>query len=393
MALTVRIEGRGPVAAALALFLLREGFSADQIDAEHPADTLPDWLGARAIALSRGSLELLAPHVPEFDPRGLRAATDGAAPIDSVAILRAGALGRTLITPEPEGPSCLGAVLRYATLHQGLRHALNRARSNRPAADNAWAGTGPGAMYGPQVRVIADGEAQGGTVRDFGQSALIAEVIVERGSPGRAWERFTDDGPLALLPLPDPAGRRRALVWCAPTETAEHRRTLSAHAFDRELIRAFGPALGRIHVDGPRFSTPVRRQYRPLRIDPLTVAIGNAAQTLHPVAGQGLNLGLRDAWVLARCLGDWQAGVGHGRGSTRARGQTQGDGIDGVLDDFCERRRVDRHTMIAITDALASLPRQSLLNPIQSIALASLELSSSLRASARSLFTHGLRTL
>jgi len=393
LALTVRIEGRGPVAAALSLFLLSEGFRTDQIVAERPADSLPEWLGARAIALSRGSLELLAPHAPEFDPHGLRATTDRAAPIDSVAILRAGAFGRTVITPEPEAPPCLGAVLRYASLHQSLSAALDRAQTGRQAADHARAPGRPEPVEGPQVCVIADGEPQGGTSRDFGQSALIAEVMVERGSPGRAWERFTDEGPLALLPLPDAAGRRRALVWCAPTVTAERRRTLPAPAFDRELMRAFGPALGRIRLDGPRFATPVRRQYRANRIAPLTVAIGNAAQTLHPVAGQGLNLGLRDAWTLARSLGDWQAGIEGRPVSFGRRGLTQVDGIEQVLNDFCANRRADRHTMIAITDALASLPRLALLNPIQSMALAAIELSSPLKAKARSLFTHGLRAL
>jgi len=402
----VRIEGRGPVAAALRLFLLEQGFDAAQIDSEQPDDALPDWLANRAIALSAGSLELLSGSVAALEPRRLRPGDAQAAAIMSVAILRAGALGRTLIEPEPQGPGCLGAVIRYGSLHRLLGDSWTQ--HSRISALGQWAQPGAGGKGGGEgdarsapaaalVRVIADGEPRTGDSRELDQYALTAEVQVDRGEPGRAWERFTSEGPLAMLPLPG-AGRF-ALVWCAPPQAAQRRCDLPAPVFEAEMLQAFGPALGPITLTSPRHCAPVRRQQGPVRIDRLTVAIGNAAQTLHPVAGQGLNLGLRDAWVLARCLGD---ALAQSRQRQRACGGAElareQSGIAHeefvkALDRHEMLRRQDRRSVIAITDALATLTRRQALLPLQSVALAGLELCTTLKRRARSTFTHGWRAL
>lgn len=386
MSALVRIEGQGPVAAALRLFLLEQGFDPAQLACEPSRDALPDWLASRAIALSAGSLELLSGSIAALDPRCLSRGDPQAAPILSVAILRAGALGRSLIETDPQGPGCLGAVVRYGRLHAFLRQA-ERDSDAQPAA--------AAGSDGEVVQIIADGEPRSGDSRDFDQYALTAEVLARRGEAGRAWERFTAEGPLALLPLPD-AGRL-ALVWCAPPEAANRRCALPAPAFEAELLNAFGPALGPIRLAGPRHCAPVRRQQGPSRIDRSTVAIGNAAQTLHPVAGQGLNLGLRDAWVLAHCLGDALArsrrlGPQHAAAADGPSAATRQCFID-ALDRYEGLRAPDRRSMIGITDALASLTRAQALLPLQSAALAGLELCRPLARLARSTFTHGWRRL
>jgi 2-octaprenyl-6-methoxyphenol hydroxylase len=137
--------------------------------------------------------------------------------------------------------------------------------------------------------------------RDYGQTAVIARVSASAPIAHRAFERFTDEGPLALLPQDGADGHQYALVWCVQPERAQRLLDLGEDGFLRELGDAFGERLGRFTRVSPRVAFPLGLNADP-RATARTVAIGNAAQTLHPVAGQGLNLGLRDAAVLARLL-------------------------------------------------------------------------------------------
>ena len=157
----------------------------------------------------------------------------------------------------------------------------------------------------------------------------------------RAYERFTDEGPLALLPQDD----GYALVWCVPPTRAEQLLALDDAAFLARLGAAFGSRLG-------RFSHTTARLAYPLGLNAQaggtarTVAIGNAAQTLHPVAGQGLNLGLRDAAVLARVLAQDSSPAG--------------------LERYAQLRQADRGLTVRVTDTMAriftgSAPTQGLL--------------------------------
>lgn len=382
MSALVRIEGHGPVAAALRLFLMREGLDAAQIDAESAHQTLPDWLAHRALALSVGSLELLSGPVPALDPRRVASGETEAAAIESVEIIRAGALSRSLLQTPSGGPGCLGAVVRYGVLHR-LLCAAGQGMAHAPATSGAL------------IRVLADGEPRDPGLRDFDQLALTSEIVAHRAQPARAWERFTSEGPLALLPLPT-AGRW-SLVWCAPPEAAKRRQALAKPAFEAELLAAFGPALGPLELASPRHLTPLRRQEGRVRLDRLCVAIGNASQSLHPVAGQGLNLGLRDAWVLARCLGDTLAESRRRQVTHRAADPQTRDPPDAAwvaaLDRYERLRAPDRRLLLSLTDQLASLTRPEGLRPVQSIALAALELCAPLKRLARSTFTHGRRDL
>lgn len=359
---TIRIEGRGPVSLALRLLLEREGFAreallVDPVDAE-----LPEWLGSRALAVSLGSLQTLARVVPQCAPQALLATKGLAAPIMVVDVTRAQASGGTRITASELGVPLLGAVFRYATLHRLLREATHDHQDAHPAGVIPET---PALPALPALTVIADGDAghrSGIRTREFGQMALLAEVEVERDHSAWAYERFTREGPLALLPLPEP--RRRALVWCAPEAQCRARAELSESAFEVALAAASGAAHGRLALRSARHVSPVTRRIGPLRQAVDQLVIGNSAQALHPVAGQGLNLGLRDAAVLARLLGDWQA---------------HSLPLSATLERFEAHRRIDRETLVCGTDLLATLTRPDLLRPLHAFALSLIDLCTPLR--------------
>jgi 2-octaprenyl-6-methoxyphenol hydroxylase len=181
--------------------------------------------------------------------------------------------------------------------------------------------------------------------RDYQQTAIIARVSTSAPIAHRAYERFTDEGPLALLPQEGADRQQYALVWCVRPQTAQALLALDDGAFLARLGAAVGTRLG-------RFTSASARATYPLGLNAgtggsaRTVAIGNAAQTLHPVAGQGLNLGLRDAAVLARLLA---------QAATPA-----------ALAKFGEARGADRKLLVGLTDAMARAfagagPAQALL--------------------------------
>lgn len=174
--------------------------------------------------------------------------------------------------------------------------------------------------------------------RDYGQTALVGVVTVSAPQPHVAWERFTEEGPIALLPMGGVRGADYALVWCSAPVEAERRAQLSDADFLAELGAAFGARMGRFTQIHGRAAFPLGLN----ALDTLVsghsriAAVGNAAQTLHPVAGQGLNLGLRDAHALADALAQ--------HGATPI-----------ALADFAGRRALDRRMTIGATDTLARL--------------------------------------
>lgn len=348
---SLRIEGRGPVAMALALFLARQGLRPPEVDIDAPAAEIPGWLAARCLALSLGSWQLLSRIV----------ALPRAEPILRVEVSLRGRAGRTRIHAGDLGAPALGYVLRYGALHRALADALTAALAAAPDAPAAGAGRGDadaGAGRATALTVVADGDpGAAARVHDFDQTALLTEVVAERDGQGAAFERFTDEGPLALLPLPEP--HRHALVWCARPVESERRAGLAPEALAQELLAHFGHALGALRPAGERILAPLQRRVRTPGDDPRRIAIGNAAQSLHPVAGQGLNLGLRDAFELAQRLGELRA-AGHPLEEAPAA--------------FERMRRLDRGIAVALTDALARVFTARGLGPFESIALGALDL-------------------
>jgi 2-octaprenyl-6-methoxyphenol hydroxylase len=354
----VTIVGAGPVGLALAGWLARR--SATQalkialIDAREPEDSIAD---PRAIAVSHGSRMILEP---------LRWPADATA-IQRIHVSQRGHFGRTLIDHSEHGLPALGYVLRYGSIVHGLAEAVHASSvhwfrstsASAPAQErdgvtlpvetagitrhlrtrilvNAEGGLFGDQKAGKRAAGKADnGNGEGGT-RDYGQTALVGTVSVSAPQPHVAWERFTSQGPIALLPMGGVRGADYALVWCCAPDEATRRSQLSDDEFLRELGAAFGNRMGRfIQIKG-RASFPLGLNAVDTLVNGHVVAIGNAAQTLHPVAGQGLNLGLRDAHALADALS--------------AEGPTPL-----ALATFAQRRALDRRLTIGATDTLARL--------------------------------------
>ncbi|MEO8718543.1 MAG: FAD-dependent monooxygenase, partial [Burkholderiales bacterium] len=176
------------------------------------------------------------------------------------------------------------------------------------------------------------GAAPDGRERRDAQDAVVARVAAEPAPHGVAFERFAAEGPLALLPL---AGEW-ALIWSARPERAATLQAAGAPEFLAQLQQAWGERAGRFIAVHERAQVPLTLRVRASRVEGRNVYVGNAAQTLHPVAGQGLNLGLRDAWDLAQTL--------HGA-------EDAGDAR--ALARFAALRRLDAAATIGVTELLA----------------------------------------
>ena len=201
-----------------------------------------------------------------------------------------------------------------------------------------------------RLLVLADGGANAARIpgiafeeKDYGQVAVVAPVRTDRGHGGRAYERFTPTGPMALLPVDD----RFALVWTAAPSRARQLLALPDAAFAEELQAAFGDRAGRFVECGPRASFPLRLRTVNTPVALRTALVGNAAQALHPIAGQGLNLGLRDACELAGAICAARAeelgGVAMLNADRDARRRDAGRGVaftDFLVSTFADNGRV-----------------------------------------------------
>ena len=330
----VAVAGGGPVGCALALALFESGVSVTRIAGEVA-------VADRPIALSHGSRLILERLGAWNSIRN--------SPIETIHVSQQG-FGRTVMRCAEIGLPALGYVAAYSELVEKLAVRTPAVavtledwktdgneivlRLSRGAED-----------VGMRARllVLADGGKSRGIeqVKDYRQQAIVAEVMVERPRSGIAWERFTSEGPLALLPY----GDRYALVWSMRPMSAGKLLGLSDRDFLERLREAFGGRLGEFLTVSPRAVFPLSLRRGAVNPEPRILAVGNAAQTLHPVAGQGLNLGLRDAWELAHMLLD-VAKAEIGAPSFVAR--------------YVRRRRFDRYAGIGFTDSLVRIFSNSL---------------------------------
>ena len=332
----IAIAGGGPVGLALAGMLLARGVDASRItviDAKPLSDIIRD---PRAIALSQGSRQLL---------EQIHAWPQTATPITQIHVSRRASFGRALIEADDYGLSALGYVCRYGDVVQALSNSLSgtsihqhrsaRILNSQENDDGVSLELSDGTTLSANLLVQAEGglfgeQQQRTTHRDYQQHAIISTVWSSLPPPGRAFERFTEEGPLALLPLQD----AYSLVWCMRPDKAEQSMALDDQDFLQALQQAFGQRVGQFTRIAPR-ARYVLGLNAQATSSARTVAIGNASQTLHPVAGQGLNLGLRDATVLAALL---------------AR-----DSSPQSLAQFATERRADRRTTIRLTDTMARI--------------------------------------
>ncbi|MDY7576769.1 UbiH/UbiF/VisC/COQ6 family ubiquinone biosynthesis hydroxylase [Herbaspirillum sp. RTI4] len=346
----VLICGAGPVGLATAALMVQFGAAPQRIalvDARSADESVRD---PRSIALSFGSRQILE-RVGAWPLQ--------ADAIHQIHVSRRGHFGRALIECDDYRLPALGYVTRYGTLVTALAEAAERsgAVAIRPVRIDALTEQADAvAVQLADGRCLRAGivvQAEGGVFaeqtartqhRDYEQVALVSHVRTSTALPHRAFERFTSEGPLALLPQDG----GYALVWCMRPASAERVQNLDDAAFLQELQTAFGDRLGRFLSIEKRHAYPLGLNARPAAATRM-VAIGNAAQTLHPVAGQGLNLGLRDARVLARLL------------ARRAD--------PAALQEFSSQRQADRRATITLTDVMARIfaatpdhaPSQSLL--------------------------------
>jgi len=343
----VAIVGAGPVGSALALALADADLDVVILDARAPGETPR---GDRSLALSHGA-RLILERLGVW--RALADIADAATPITDIDISQAGGFGHATLAAADEGLPALGYVVSYRALQAAMDQALSRAGVGirHGVAVRGVAGTsthavidGEGIGAGPlhaRLAAIADGTgaAVSGLTRrrhDYRQVAIVARVWREAPHRGRAYERFTPQGPVALLP----EGDHYSLVWTATPERAAELLALDDAAFVATLASHFGTRTGGFTRAADRRSFPLVLEYAHEPVAMRSVVLGNAAQTLHPVAGQGFNVGLRDAFELGQVIVDTPR-------------EALGD--DAMLRRYTRQRRPDRMAGVAFTHGLVSV--------------------------------------
>lgn len=314
----VAIVGGGPTGSALALLLARLApdparvalFQSEQrtrYDRTVTNDT-------RVIAINEGSRVLLA---------DLNAWPNQVASIHTIHVSQKGRLGRTLIRADDFAVPSLGHVLRYSQLHETLLDAAGQAGVTLFTGEPAQAQqngddvtvTAGDVQATAKLVIRADGmnhhQSPSEPVRSpatetHAQVALLGVARVSQPKVGWAFERFTREGPFAVLPHPDHHGAQ-SVVWCCAPDRAQALLDLKPDALARAMQHTFGDRLGQFEVLSDFKGYALYQSVDPAPVQGRIVNVGNAAQTLHPVAGQGLNLGLRDVATLAHCLRDWIA--------------------------------------------------------------------------------------
>ena len=348
----VCIIGGGLVGLSAALALARLGRSVVLLEARDLAVVEPQAMDARSIALSLSSQRIFEALDLWGDLR------PNCAPIRHIHVSSAGHLGATRLHAEELGLDAMGQVIEYHLLQQTLLVEAEREKAIElrfpasveavhPHHDRVVIDTridGHPQPVEARLLLLADGgqSALAGKLglqrqqQPYGQTAIVANLRAERDGEGWAWERFTADGPMAWLPL---TRGRYALVWTLPPQQAESMLQAADDLFIDALHRRFGYRLGRLLEVGRRghFELTLRRA-RPLT-GPRWVLIGNAANTLHPVAGQGFNLALRDVAALSDSL----------------QGRDLSEPLDDMLADYARRRAADQEHTIRWGNRLVSL--------------------------------------
>ena len=360
--LHIAVIGAGPVGLALALLAARTLPHA-QISLFDARPSGQDVSGdARTLALALGSVQLLE-RLGAWDGSCAESIREVWVSQQAPALAVPGWLGAPTVRLKAAdlGVPMLGAVLGYGALVAPMQRAWEAAVLADPARLHGRFGAPVAALKdlpdGVEVdagvaepfdlAVVAEGgvfsEHKVADLRhDYQQDAWVGTVALEGGTPGLAVERFTRHGPVALLPLPRTADgtQRASLVWCVPRSDDQVRELSDAQRV-AVLGTVFDRAIGRIAGVSPLKCFPLGLAAQRTLVRGRQVRIGNAAQTLHPVAGQGLNLGLRDAFALATALRD---AVDTSRAAP---------GLDAALSRVAWQRAPDRWAMIAATDFLA----------------------------------------
>lgn len=349
---TLAIIGGGLVGASLALALQKgakaRGWTILLIEPFEPGHHYQPSYDARSTALSHGT-RLIYQRLGVWEQIAKRAE-----PIADIHVSDRGRPGAARMSARGERVPALGYVVENAwighCLWQALdddvvvRHCPAEVECMQPVAGGYQLTLAGGAQLDCELAVLADGgrsalrEGLGIDIRrsPYGQSALIANVTPGKAHGGRAFERFTDHGPMALLPLQD---NRCALVWTRPQADAARLAALSDQHFIEELQQAFGFRLGGFRQVGVRHLYPLMLIEAEEQVRSGLVVLGNAAHSLHPIAGQGYNLSLRDTDALAAVLLASSAPLGD----------------LAVLQGYHNRQRADQRLTVGFSDQLTQL--------------------------------------
>jgi 2-polyprenyl-6-methoxyphenol 4-hydroxylase len=362
----ISIIGGGMVGASLALLLssCKCGWRIQIVDAQpmqttQSIDGLESYFDARSTALSQSSREI-------FEILGLwENLSPKLTEISEVHVSDKGYPGSARLCAEEQNLPALGYVVENRWISSALSEALIEAEDIE-IVDSAkiaelkavkggmkfsvsTAGVGKSREVNSKLLVIADGAKSETrnmlgidfTVKDYGQVAIVANVSLSQDHAGIAYERFSDSGPIAMLPLePIDGDYRASLVWTVSLIQAEKLLSESEDAFLKELQLCFGYRLGKLQRIGTRYSFPVRLVTSNEQVRSNVVVVGNAAHSLHPVAGQGFNLALRDVAMLANEL---------------AKAEVEGSSSLGeysVLERYLDNQKLDQERTILLSDLL-----------------------------------------
>lgn len=339
----ILVIGGGLTGASLMLALANSPYRMQLVESSPFSSMIQRHFDARSLALAPASIRilqmldvwsLLSPH---------------ACPINCIHISEQYGFGRAYL--ENEDPTeKLGYVVELQHINHALHQRLNMQQVLAPAAlialdatnGIATVRTDTGTQH-IQAKLIVAADGVHSTVRkfcqimpkikDYHQQAVVANIGLARAHQQMAYERFTRSGPLAMLPM---NGLRASMVWALPPDEAEHMMALPDRVFLTELQTQFGYRLGRLTSVGLRMSYPLKQVTMPEQVVGSIVFVGNAAHTLHPVAGQGFNLGLRDVAMLAQCI-------------------TQ-NGLDRtMLAEYAQLRKTDQRNITRLTDSLVEI--------------------------------------
>lgn len=364
------VVGGGPVGTTLALALQQQGQPVAVLEARSQGAAYHDQ---RALALSYGS-RLILERLDVWDRLA-----DKATPIETIHISQRGSIGRSRLTASEHGQPALGYVLAYGDLSHALEDVLAQGSGVRMLHEAEALVISPDQDFSTvaftyhqnkhrlktPLLVLADG---GRSLADipglhretklYGHDALVTKVKTELPHNHVAYERFTPMGPVALLPN---GAHDFSLVWTGREHQVAELMALPDDVFLTQLHAHFGDRVGAFLEVGKRLTFPLKLSY----LSPVTashlVVIGNAAQTMHPVAGQGFNVGLRDAWELAQLVADYPA---------CELGGTE------MLSAYQKGRQQDTKRGMMFTDFLVNLFSNDIvgLNPLRSTGIGLLDI-------------------
>jgi 2-octaprenyl-6-methoxyphenol hydroxylase len=349
----VAIVGGGLVGASLAAALAGTGVRVVLVESVPFGAPAQPSFDERTTALGNASRRILQ-GLGVWDEIAPQAAA-----IRAIHVSDAGRFGFARLTAAEQGVEAFGYVVANRCLGAALWNRLAAASQlilEAPARAEALAITAEGVHFtvigesgarrGIAARIVVGADGAHSQIRtaagiaaqveDYDQLAVVANVATDRAHQGRAYERFTREGPLAVLPLHDGS---LAVIWACRAPHAEQLLSLDDAAYLERLQAQFGWRAGRFVRAGRRGSYPLKLTRASATIGIRTVLIGNAAQALHPVAGQGFNLGLRDAAMLAEVLVNAEGDVGSPQ----------------LLERFAEWRARDRAGVVSFTDGLVKL--------------------------------------